>query len=103
MKKADSDKEKKITRSEFIKFGIIAFLGLAAFGISGCKEDTLKPKPNVPIPQTMNFSGDPTSRVFHKLRCRLAPPTNKAVFFDSPVAARNAGFRPCYVCKPLEP
>jgi hypothetical protein len=104
VKHTDSDKEKKITRSEFIKFGLVIFLGFAALGISGGKDDnSLAARPNVPISQMTNFSGNSSSKVFHKLRCRLAPPANKAVFFDSPIAAKNAGYRPCYACKPLEP
>jgi hypothetical protein len=104
VKSMDSDNRKKITRSVFIKLGMILFLGLAAFGIGGCKDQSaLAPRPNVPIPQMMNFVGNPSSKVFHKMRCRLAPPSNRGVFFDSPIAAKNAGFRPCYVCKPLDP
>lgn len=103
MNKSVSNKDNKITRSEFLKWGVASLAGVAVFAVAGCRNDGLAEKPNVPLPQVYNFIGDPSSKVFHKLTCRMAPEKTKGVFFDSPMAARNSGFKACLVCKPLNP
>ena len=95
--------EKKMSRSDFMKMGFAALAGVVAFGIAGCRNDNnLAETPNVPLPKVYNFIGDPTTKVYHKLNCRLAPKRTKGVFFDSPIGAKHSGYRPCLVCKPLE-
>lgn len=99
----NSRDDKKISRGEFLKYGFAAVLGAGVFGIAGCRQPQAQKKPPVPMAQVQNFIGNPSTRVYHKLNCKLAPEKTKAVFFDSPIAAKHAGFRPCRVCKPLKP
>lgn len=103
MNKSCNNEDKKISRADFLKLGMAAVLGAAVLGIMGCKDDSLAPRPNVPMAQVPNFVGDPNSKVFHKPTCRMAPEKDVAVYFDAPLAATNAGYRPCMVCKPMQP
>jgi hypothetical protein len=103
MNKPCNDKDKKISRADFLKIGFAALVGTAVVGIMGCKDEGLAPRPNTPMPQVPNFVGDQDSYVFHKPTCRMAPKKDKGVYFDAPMAASNAGYKPCKICKPLEP
>lgn len=103
VKDSSINKEKKISRADFLKWGAGSLCGLAVFAVAGCRNNALAEKPNVPMPQVYNFIGDPKTKIYHKLNCRLAPNKTKGVFFDSPIAAKNSGFRPCLACKPLDP
>ncbi len=96
------EKEKLMSRWDFMKLGVTALAGVVVFGVSGCRGDGLEPKPNVPIPRTYNFIGDPKTKVYHRMNCRLAPDKSKGVFFDSPIGAKHSGYRPCLGCKPME-
>jgi len=100
-RKPDKKMDGKISRKDFIKIGFGFLLGGVAATLLGCKNQAYQtPRPDVPIPQYANFIGDPSSRIFHRLKCKLAPKREKAAFFDSPIAAMHQGFRPCRVCKP---
>lgn len=103
MKESRYDKDEGISRGDFLKKGLLALGCLAVLGVAGCREQGMAPRPNVPIAQALNFTGDPATKVYHKINCKLAPEKNKGVYFDSPVAAQNSGFRPCLVCKPMQP
>ena len=100
MKNKDTNerKDKKMTRRDFLKIGFAFVVGGVATSFLGCRQAAQHT--NAPMPQYINFLGDPSSRVYHTLDCKLAPSRSKAVFFDSPTAAERAGFRPCAVCKP---
>jgi len=94
-------KDEKVSRKDFIKIGLGVMAGVVATSFIGCKDSTTSQA--VPIPQYANFYGDASSRVYHTKSCGLAPKAAKAVFFDSPAAAQNSGYRPCSVCHPDTP
>jgi len=98
VKNRDFDENKKLTRRDFLKMGFAFVLGGVATSFLGCRQAAQHT--NAPMPQYINFLGDPSSRVYHTIDCKLAPPKSKAVFFDSPIASERAGFRPCTICKP---
>lgn len=100
MEKKDSNKEKKITRKDFIRAGVTMAAVAVVTGILGCRETG---RPNVPLAQYPNFAGNSVNKVYHKPTCKLAPDSSKAVYFDAPDMAHRAGYRPCAVCKPQLP
>lgn len=97
----EASKKDGITRGEFLKLGFAALAGGVALFISGCRQNASAA--NVPLAQYNNFIGDPQTRVYHKLKCKLAPDRSRGAFFDSPSSAQMAGFRPCGACKPDKP
>lgn len=98
MKNKSFEEDKKFTRSDFLKMGFAALVGFSAASIMGCQRSPVSG--NVPLPQALNFAGDPRTKVYHRPNCWLAPPKSRVVYFDSPHAAENSGYRPCLDCKP---
>jgi hypothetical protein len=96
-----SIKEDKLSRKDFLKIGAAVLVGGIATSFLGCKESSQAAA--TPIAQYANIAADPSSKVYHTKTCKLAPKTSKAVYFDSPVAAQNSGYRPCTVCHPDSP
>lgn len=75
------------------------FLVLLTLQILGCEQQT-QTRPNVPIAQNINFVGSSSTYIYHLPTCKDRPHDADAVFFDSPLAAKIAGFKPCPKCKP---
>ncbi len=75
-------------------------LSLTFFAAAACQAKSNKLPPRTPIAQQINFVGDANSKKYHIPSCKKAPKGPKAIALDSPMSAKQSGFKPCKRCKP---